>query len=132
MSDSSWPHGLGSTKLLCPWNSWGKNTGVSSHSLPQGIFLTQGLNPALLHSRQILYHLSHQGSPVYWYKSWQFNKLLWRGLHKSPGLIHYFALSLVIIWENCLLNARNYNFPFNFLISLLFSWSLSLITNYSS
>ena len=33
----------------------GKNTGVSSHSLLQGIFLTQGLNPGFLCCRQILY-----------------------------------------------------------------------------
>ena len=32
------------------------------HSLLQGIFPTKGLNPGLLHCRQILYHLSHQGS----------------------------------------------------------------------
>ena len=32
------------------------------HFLLQGIFLTQGLNPGLLHCRQMLYHLSHQGS----------------------------------------------------------------------
>ena len=31
------------------------------HFLLQGIFLTQGLNLGLLHCRQILYHLSHQG-----------------------------------------------------------------------
>ena len=37
--------------------------GVGSCSLLQGIFWTQGLNPGLLHCRQILYHLSHQGSP---------------------------------------------------------------------
>ena len=30
---------------------------------PPGIFPTQGLNPGLLHCRQILYHLSHQGGP---------------------------------------------------------------------
>ena len=41
-----------------------ENTGVGSHSLLQGIFLTQGLNLGLLHYRQILYHLSHQGSPA--------------------------------------------------------------------
>ena len=41
----------------------GKNTGVSSHSLLQGIFPTQGSNPGLLNCRQILYCLSHQGSP---------------------------------------------------------------------
>ena len=36
--------------------------GVGSHFLLQGIFSTQGLNPDILHCRQILYHLSHQGS----------------------------------------------------------------------
>ena len=41
----------------------GKNTGVGSHSLLQEIFLTQGSNSGLLHCRQFLYHLSHQGSP---------------------------------------------------------------------
>ena len=35
-------------RLLCPWNSPVKNTGVGSHSLLQEIFLTQGLNPAPL------------------------------------------------------------------------------------
>ena len=48
----------------CPWNSLGKNTGVGSLSLLQGIFPTQGLNPGLLHCRQILYQLSHKGSPM--------------------------------------------------------------------
>ena len=44
-------------------DSPGKNTGVGCHFFLQGIFLTQGLNPGLLHCRQILYCLSHQGSP---------------------------------------------------------------------
>ena len=35
---------------------------MGCHSLLQGIFPTQGLNPCLLHCRQILYRLSHQGS----------------------------------------------------------------------
>ena len=39
------------------------NIGVYSHSLLQGIFRTQGLNLGFLHCRQILHHLSHQGSP---------------------------------------------------------------------
>ncbi|KAB0353465.1 hypothetical protein FD755_023832 [Muntiacus reevesi] len=42
-----------------------QNTGVGSLSLFQGIFPTQGLNPGLLHCRQILYQLSQQGSPFY-------------------------------------------------------------------
>ena len=43
-------------------DSSGKNTGVGCHSLLQGIFLTQGLNLGLLHCKQILYCLSHQGA----------------------------------------------------------------------
>ena len=39
----------------------GQKTGVGS--LLQGIFPTQGLNPGLPNCRQILYQLSHQGSP---------------------------------------------------------------------
>ena len=40
-----------------------ENTGVGSHSFPQGIFPTQGSNSGLLHCMLIRYHLSHQGSP---------------------------------------------------------------------
>ena len=46
-----------------PWDSPSQNTGVGSFSLLQSIFPTQGLNPGLLHCRQILYQLNHQGSP---------------------------------------------------------------------
>ena len=38
VSHSLQPHGLQPARLLCPWNSPGKNTGVGSHSLLQGIF----------------------------------------------------------------------------------------------
>ena len=58
LSDSLWPHGLCS-----PWNSPGQNTGVGCHALLQGIFPTQGLNSGLPCCRQILYQLSHKGSP---------------------------------------------------------------------
>ena len=50
-------------RLYSLWNSPGQNTGVGSLSLLQGVFPTQGSNPGLLHCRQILYHLSHKGSP---------------------------------------------------------------------
>ena len=63
MSDSLQPHELYPIRLLHPWNCPGKSTGVGCHFLLQGIFLTQGLNPFLPHSRQTLYHLNHQGSP---------------------------------------------------------------------
>uniref|UniRef100_A0A4W2G9T5 Galectin n=1 Tax=Bos indicus x Bos taurus TaxID=30522 RepID=A0A4W2G9T5_BOBOX len=52
-------------RLLCPWDSPGKNTGVGCRALLQRIFRTQGLKLhllRLLHCRRILYPLSHQGS----------------------------------------------------------------------
>ena len=58
LSDSLQTNGLHS-----PWNSPGQNTGAGSLSLLQGIFPTQGSNPGLPHRRQILYQLSHRGSP---------------------------------------------------------------------
>ena len=60
MSDSLRPHVLQPTRLFCPQDSLGKNTGMGCHSLLQGIFPTQGSNPGLLHCRQTLYHLSLQ------------------------------------------------------------------------
>ena len=53
------PHGLYS-----PWNSPGPNSGVGSLSLLQGIFPTQGSKQGLPRCRQILYQLSHKGSPI--------------------------------------------------------------------
>ena len=47
-------------QLLCPWDSPGKNTGVGGHARLQGIFLTQGLNPCLLH----LLHWQAGSSPL--------------------------------------------------------------------
>ena len=46
-----------------PGNFSGKNTGVGCHSFFQGIVPIQVSNPGLPQCRQILYHLSHQGSP---------------------------------------------------------------------
>ena len=39
----------GPSRLLCPWDSPSKNTGVGCHALLQGIFTTRGSNPCLLH-----------------------------------------------------------------------------------
>lgn len=62
-----------SCQTLCdPWtivrqaprihrDSAGKNTGMHCHALFQGIFSTQRSNPGLLHCKQILYCLSHEG-----------------------------------------------------------------------
>ena len=63
---------------LSTWNSPGRNTGVGSLSLLQGIFPTQGSNPGLLHCR-ILYQLSYEGSPQHGY---------WSGFPFAPPVHH--------------------------------------------
>ena len=50
------------TRLLRPWDFLGKSTRVGCNFLLQGLFRTQRSNPGLLHCRQMLYRLSHQGS----------------------------------------------------------------------
>ena len=88
----------------CPWNSPGKNTGVGCHALLQEIFPAYGSNLGLLHCRQILYHLSYQGSPnkfveivkivTSWNEHLTFSRertyqVLW--IHSVPVLqMHYF------------------------------------------
>ena len=63
VSNSLQLHGQQPARFLCRWNFGAKNTGVGSHSILQGVILTQGSNLGLLHCGQIIYHLSHQGSP---------------------------------------------------------------------
>ena len=46
------------------------STSSSVHGILQEIFPTQGSNPCLLHCRQILYQLSHQGSPTSLHYPW--------------------------------------------------------------
>ena len=53
------------SRLLCPWDPPGKNTCVGSHFLLQGIFLTQGSNPRLLHRQADSLPLSHLESPTH-------------------------------------------------------------------
>ena len=57
--------GTAARQVPLSWNSPGKNPGVGSQSLLQGIFLTQGLNLSLLNCRQTLHSLSHHGSPYH-------------------------------------------------------------------
>ena len=54
-----WLHGLQPTRLLCPWDSSGKNTGVVCHFILQKIFWTQGLNSGLQHWQADSSPLSH-------------------------------------------------------------------------
>ena len=50
-------------RLLCPWDSRGKNPAVGCHALLQGLFLTQEQNPSLLHWQADSLSPSHLGSP---------------------------------------------------------------------
>ena len=87
LSNSLRPHGLYSS-----WKSPGENTGVGSLSLLQGIFPTQRLNPGLPHFRQILYQLSHKGSPriqewvVYTFSSGSSRSRNWTGVSCIAGI----------------------------------------------
>ena len=86
LSDSLRLHGLYSS-----WNSPGQNTGVGSLFLLQGIFPTQESNSGLPHCRQILYQLSHKGSPrilewvAYPFSSRSFQPRKWTGVSCIVG-----------------------------------------------
>ena len=61
-----WPHGLQPTRVLCPWDSPGKNTVVGCHFFLHGIFPTLGSNVhllCLLHWQAGSLPLCHLGSP---------------------------------------------------------------------
>ena len=70
------PQGLQLTRILCPWDFPGKNTGVCCHLLLQGIFVTQRLNPRLLQRQADFLPLTHQGSPVEYYSAMKTNKIV--------------------------------------------------------
>ena len=53
-------------RLLCPWDSPGKSTGVGCHARLQGIFLTQRSNPGLPHCRWILYIRATREAQEHW------------------------------------------------------------------
>ena len=83
MSNSLGPH-----ELYSPWNSPAQSTRVGSLSLLLGIFPTQESNPGVPHCRQILYQLTHKGSP----RILQWVSLLQRTFltqESNQGLLHY-------------------------------------------
>ena len=90
MSSSLRPHALYS-----PGNSPALNTWVGSLSLLHGTFPTQGSNPGLLCCRQILYQLSHKGSPrimewvAYPFSSGFFWPKNWTGVSCFEGRFFY-------------------------------------------
>ena len=65
-------------------------------SPPQGVFPTQGLNPGLLHCRQIPYQLSYQGSPEFEWK-WKLFSHVW--LFATPWIIQSVKFSRPEYWK---------------------------------
>ena len=77
MSDSLRPHWLYSIRLLCPWDSPSKTTGVGCHFLLQGIFLNQDWTWVFCVScigRQILYQ----------WASWEAHIKIWNFIRNFP------------------------------------------------
>ena len=68
VSDSLPPHGLEPARLLCPWDSPGKGTGVGFHALLQGIFPTQVscIAGGFFKRFRQKEHREHGGSAVFW------------------------------------------------------------------
>ena len=85
LSNSMQPHGLQPARLLCSWGFPGKNTGVCSHSLLQGMLTTQGLNLGPLHCRQILLPSEPPGKPC---KSCQLSPSVMSNSLRPNGLQH--------------------------------------------
>ena len=107
MSDSLWSQGLHS-----PWNSPGQNTGVGSVSILQGIFPNQGSNPGLLHCRQILYQLSHKGSPYICISTYKYTNYLHTNIHTHTHLYVYTPTHIHICYRFCfsgLLTKKNHS-----------------------
>ena len=101
---------------------------VGSCSLLQGIFPTQGLNPGLPHCRQILYQLSHQGSP----RLLEWVAYPFSGRSSHPGI----ERGSILYQLHCrqILHQLNYGLPIYFLdgnflmnTSFTFDWIHFLI-----
>ena len=94
-----------------------KNSGVGCHFFLQGIFSTQGRNLGLQHCGQILYHLSHQGSPLYPKSTLKFLQNITTG--KSPLALCFcfltswslFLLVLILTSVSARLKMLEFCFP---------------------
>ena len=76
--DALRPRGWQPTRLLCPWDFSGKNTGLGCHFLLRGILWTQGSNLHLLHCRWILKPSKN--------KLWYLRTMEW---HSSGQCLHH-------------------------------------------
>ena len=119
MSNSMQPYGLQPTRLLCPWDSPGKNTGVSCKVLLQGIFLTQGSNRSLFMSPALAGRFFTTGKPLWSYHSPLFffppitldilQNSFWRGLLSEIYLDHAFISFRSLIKYHLIVKAYPYH-----------------------
>ena len=126
MSDSLRPPGRQPTRLLCPWNFLGKNTGVCCHFLLQELFLTKELNLHLLH----LLHWQADSLPLHHLES-NINKVEFalKGVFKvSLWNLRGFSRFGLVSW----LNKRLSISPYLLAISLCFQIPLTLLKSLPS
>ena len=107
-------------RLLHPWDFPGNNTGVACHFLPQGVFLTQGVNMYLLHWQADSLPLSYLGSRN-WALSWELRA------DSSDGCL---AVSFCSLWSRNSIRSTSHcvaSNPFkpHFLLSSLYSLGLN-------
>ena len=103
-----------------------KNTGVGCQALLQGIFPTQGSNPGLPHCRQILYCLSHQGSPSKFNPLYSNNK----GIKNSLRILNWFHFSFGQCAEPITFNILTYTDKRPRLILNYWNYSQKIIHEY--
>ena len=118
-----------STRLLCPWDIPGKNTGVCCCALLQGIFLTQWSNLPLLrllHCRWILYCWATGEAPnilvftLILSLHWDYKFLSWGWKYRGISFYIYIYIVYIInnthnmlgyIWSSLWNNMVYYFFP---------------------
>ena len=90
------------TKLLCPWDSPGRNTAVGCHFLLQGIFLTQGSNSCLLcllHRQACSLSLVPPGKQPPPKKKWCAKSLRWQRMRWLNDITDSMDMSLSKLQE---------------------------------
>ena len=97
MSGSVWSRGLWPARVLCPWDSPGKDTGVGCHfPLPGNLPTPQGIEPASLASPVLVdsLPLSHLGSPI---SAWPNHNPL--GLTLLPRIFSHPIWFPLLVWD---------------------------------
>ena len=102
MFNSLGPHGLQPARLLCSWDFPGKNTGMSSHFLLQGIFPTQGSNLVLLYLRWLLHCLSQLVATfkMIWDNGIEICIISYMKRIASPGSMHHTGCLGLVHWDD--------------------------------